>query len=96
MKLNQEKCHLLVSGYEHENFLESAKQILLGLEAVSARLSNFMSLNQRRILTPVPDSLFNNFIRKETLAYVFPCESCEMFKNTLLKEHLRATASYNT
>ena len=41
MKLNQEKCHLLVSGYKHENIWarigktkiwESRKQKLLGAE----------------------------------------------------------------
>ena len=41
MKLNQEKCHLLVSGYKHENVCarigqtkiwESRKQKLLGVE----------------------------------------------------------------
>ena len=38
-------------------------------------------------------SLFNNFNKKETLARVFFCESCEISKKTLLKEHLQATAS---
>ena len=41
MKLNQDKCHLLVSGYKHENvwaqigdekIWESNKQKLLGLQ----------------------------------------------------------------
>ena len=41
MKLNQEKCHLLVSGHRHENIwerigqtkiMESRKQKLLGIE----------------------------------------------------------------
>ena len=81
MKLNQENCHLLVSGYKHENIWarirqtkiwESRKQKLLGVEidsnlnfdlyvsslckkagkklSVLARLSSFMSLNQRRTL----------------------------------------------
>ena len=81
MKLNQEKCHLLVSVYKHENIWarigqtkiwESRKQKLLGVEidsnlnfdlcvsslckktgkrlSVLARLSNFMSLNQKRTL----------------------------------------------
>ena len=43
MKLNQEKCHLVVSGHKHENIwakigqtkiLESRKQKLLGVEIV--------------------------------------------------------------
>ena len=81
MKLNQDKCHLLVSGYKNENvwanignekIWESSKQKLLGLDidrnlnfnehvsslcrkagnklSVLARLSNFMSFKQRRIL----------------------------------------------
>ena len=37
--------------------------------------------------------LFFNFIKKETLARVFSCEFCEIFKNTFLTEHLLATAS---
>ena len=81
MKLYQDKCHLLVSGYKNENvwanignkqIWESNKQKLLGLDidrnlifnehapsscrkagnklSVLARLSNFLSLKQRRIL----------------------------------------------
>ena len=81
MKLNQENCHLLVSGHKHKNIwtkigqtkiCESGKQKLLGAEidsslnfdlyvlslcekagkklSVLARLSNFMSLNQRQTL----------------------------------------------
>ena len=34
-----------------------------------------------------------NFIKKETLAQVFFCEFCEIFKNTFFTEHLRTTAS---
>ena len=34
-----------------------------------------------------------NFINKETLAQVFSCEFCEIFKNTFFTEHLRTTAS---
>ena len=81
MKLNQDKCHLLVSGYKDENvwaqigdeiIWEINKQKLLGLQidrnlnfneymsslckklgkklSVLARLSNFMSIKQRRVL----------------------------------------------
>ena len=32
-------------------------------------------------------------IKKETLVHVFPCEFCEIFKNTFSTEHLRTTAS---
>ena len=34
-----------------------------------------------------------NFIKKETLAQVFYCKSCEIFKNTFFTEHLRTNAS---
>ena len=32
-------------------------------------------------------------IKKEILAQVFPCEFCEIFKNTYFEEHLRTAAS---
>ena len=34
-----------------------------------------------------------NFIKKETLAQVFFCEFCEIYKGTFFREHLWATAS---
>ena len=34
-----------------------------------------------------------NFIKKETLTQVFPCEFCEISKSTFFTEHLWATAS---
>ena len=33
-----------------------------------------------------------NFIKKETLAQVFSCEFCKIFKNTFFTEHLWKTA----
>ena len=33
------------------------------------------------------------FIKKESLAQVFPYEFCEISKNTFFAEHLRTTAS---
>ena len=33
-----------------------------------------------------------NFIKKEALAQVFPCEFCEISKNTFFAEHLWVTA----
>ena len=33
-----------------------------------------------------------NFIKKEALVQLFPCELCENFKNTFFPEHLRWTA----
>ena len=35
----------------------------------------------------------SGFINKETLALVFSCEFCEIFKNAFFTEHLWATAS---
>ena len=35
-----------------------------------------------------------NFIKKETPTQVFPCEFCEILKNTIFTEHLRETASF--
>ena len=41
----------------------------------------------------MPESLFSfNFLKKETLAQVFSCEFCDIFKNTFFKEHLWTTA----
>ena len=34
-----------------------------------------------------------NFIKKETVAQVFSCEFCEIFKNAFFTEHLWTTAS---
>ena len=34
-----------------------------------------------------------DFIKKETLAQVFPCKFCKVFKSTIFTEHLRTTAS---
>ena len=34
-----------------------------------------------------------NFIKKETMAQVFSCEFCKIYKNTFFTEHLWATAS---
>ena len=39
--------------------------------------------------TPVPESKACNFIKKETLAQLFSCKFCEIFKNTFSTEHLR-------
>ena len=36
-----------------------------------------------------------NFIKKRTLAQVFSCELCEIFKNTFFTEHLWTTACEN-
>ena len=36
---------------------------------------------------------FNKVVKKETLAQVFSCEFCEIFKNSFFAEDLQATAS---
>ena len=48
---------------------------------------------QRKI--PVPDYLACNSIKKKSLAQVFSCEFCKIFKNTFFIEHIWATASAN-
>ena len=40
-------------------------------------------------------SFLTNFIKKEIATKIFSCEFCEIFKNILLTEHLRATVSKN-
>ena len=41
----------------------------------------------------MPETEACNFIKKEALAQVFPCEICEISKNTFFTEHLWTTAS---
>ena len=43
--------------------------------------------------TPVPESLFLYFMKKEAPAQMLSHEFCRIFKNTFFTEHLRATAS---
>ena len=40
--------------------------------------------------------VLKSFFHKETPIQVFPCEICEIFKNTYFEEHLRTTASEYT
>ena len=61
------------------------------------------SLKFRKIhrKTPAPESLFKwsftpearNCIKRETLAQVFSCKFCEIFKNTFFREDLRTIPS---
>ena len=44
-------------------------------------------------LTKILDDTACNVIKRETLAQVFFCEFCEVFKNTIFTEHLLKTAS---
>ena len=47
--------------------------------------------NARFILSPTPQAC--NFIKKETLTYVFSCEFSEIFKNIFFTEHIWVIAS---
>ena len=60
--------------------------------------SKFLKIYRK---TPEPASLFflkkkvaaSNFIKKGILEQVFPCEFCEIFKNTFSTKYLLTTAS---
>ena len=56
------------------------------LEATWNTISFFYTQKQ-------PPEVFYRNIKKETLAEVFYCEFCEIFKNTFFTEHLWTTAS---
>ena len=49
-------------------------------------------LCQRLFFNKVAGLQACNFIKKESLAQVFPCEFCEISKNTFFPEHLRMIA----
>ena len=49
--------------------------------------------NLRRLLLTIEAC---NFIKKETMAQMFSCKCCGIFKNTFFTEHLRTTASDNS
>ena len=57
-------------------------------EAVPSRMSQSWPWNSQ-----IAVKKKKNFIKKETLAQVFSCELCKIFKNTFFTEHLRTTAS---
>ena len=74
--------------------------------SLSKNVVNFYSPLLRIILTQIDKQLIKlvelmaqnklrpaTLLKKETLAQVFSCEFCKMFKNTFLTEHLRTTAS---
>ena len=48
---------------------------------------NYRKLSENLLSLLQPQAC--NFIKKETLAQVFSCEFCEIFKNTFFTEHLR-------
>ena len=59
-------------------FLKISENSLKGI------CDTIFSLIKKQVLTL-------NFIKKETLAQVFPCEFWEIVKDTFLTEHLRVT-----
>ena len=52
-------------------------------------VENFAKFTGKHLLRPQAC----NFIKKETLAQVFSCEFCEIFKSTSFTERLQTTAS---
>ena len=85
MKLNQEKCHLLVSGYKHENIWarigqtkiwERRKQKLLGLEIGSnlnfdLYVSSLCQKTGKNLSALVPLSNFMSLNQRRTLMKMF-------------------------
>ena len=55
----------------------------------------FLEILQNSLATWFNSPEACNFIEKETLAQVFPCEFCEIFKNTYFEEYLWTAASDN-
>ena len=51
----------------------------------------FLKISQNSQENTRPEAC--NFIKRETLAQVFSCEFCEIFKNTFFTGHLRTTVS---
>ena len=58
-------------------------------------LRNFAKFTKKHLChTPVPSGLRPaSFLKKESLAQLFSCEFCEIYKNTFFTEHLRTTTS---
>ena len=54
----------------------------------------FLEISQNSLATWFNSPEACNFIKKETLTLGFPCEFCEIFKNTYFEEHLR-TAGFD-
>ena len=85
--MQENMCQYLSSGRE---VCQNFNFFFQYTEAVVWRCSvkkNFYKIHRK---TPVPRSFFNkvadleayDIIKKETLAQVFSCEFCEIFKNT--------------
>ena len=63
------------------------------LEKKTKHFEKFTKKHCVRVSVFIKNSLCHNFIKIETLAQVFHCEFCKIFKNTFFTEHLRATTS---
>ena len=64
-------------------------------------LGKFSKIHRKRICARASfliklQSEVCNFVKKETLTQVFPCEFCEISKNTFSIEHLRVALSKHT
>ena len=70
-----------MSVYSHEGY--SVKKVFLEISQNSCARDSFLIKLQATC----------NFIKKESLAQVFSCESCEVSKNTFFIEHLLTAAS---
>ena len=66
----------------------SFKTVLQSCSVKKRVLRNFEKLTEKHLC----QSLF--FIKKETVAQVFPCKFCRVSKNTFLTEHLRWLLQY--
>ena len=71
-----------------KNNQRDAKQVQM-----KGRRSQQWSSKKKVFLKISQNSQENPCARVSFLAHVFPCEFCEMFKNTFFTEHLQTTAS---
>ena len=75
-------CRIII-----QNFLYEAETLKIQKQPPEVFKKKSFSLKLRKIHRKTPV--------RETLAEVFYCEFCEIFKNTIFTEHLRETASEN-
>ena len=87
----------LIFQGNHNNFVSRSCEVAL-LDRSGPRevfyekvFSAKTKTKKRNRETPVPEVC--NFIKKETLAQLFSCESCEISKNNFFTEHLQRSAS---
>ena len=88
---------------EHESFIKLncfVNEILQGKQffdflrlRIWCFLSNFENFFQVFFFLILRNFLACNFVNSKALAQIFPCEFCNILKNTCCAEHLRRTAS---